>query len=98
MDDRDLRSLGQKSTHPNTVASRERARLLENAGLCKYCGNNAVQNRKTCYECSLKQSQYTYLAGLRKHLKEVGVDLETCEMPSDPKTILAALIERARYR
>lgn len=48
-------------------------RRLE-TGLCVSCGKIPVLNRAYCYQCSHKQSLYTYRSGLRHFLRDLSID------------------------
>jgi len=95
-DTADLRSEGKNSQTAGAQYSRYRAQCLALSGLCKYCGDTAVKNRKVCYACSAKQVDHTYRSGLRHFLKKAGVDLEN-GVVYDSTEILSRLIDEARY-
>lgn len=55
---------------------RKRRKKYETEGLCTYCGKTAVQNRKTCYECSDRQQWYNLKSMVKRHPSEVLTILE----------------------
>jgi hypothetical protein len=97
-DTADLRSEGKNSQTQQAKYARLRAHGLELSGLCKYCGQTPVKNRKVCYDCSASQSDHTYRSGLRHFLKKYGVDLNgEVVLPRYAEIILMQLILEAQY-
>ena len=103
----DLRSKKRVNTKFN-IKTRKECSVLTSKGICYYCKTARVKGRKTCMNCSTKQSNYTALWGFRKLLKQHGVDnptdaLETLALAKGEEnhaviTALMNAIEASEYR